>query len=123
MIDALPFKIGEIYAGFGECHGLLRDEGEHLTIEFQVQDSVAGVLKSKIRHVQIPLDEIVSLTLTKGWLGTSWLGVKVAIQTSRLETLKDVPGASQGRIELSIARKDVEAAEMFVAHFYDDRDA
>jgi hypothetical protein len=123
MIDALPFTIGEIYAGLGECHGLLRDEGEHLTIEFQVQDSIAGVLKSKVRQVQIPLDEIVSLTLTKGWLGTSWLGVKVVIKTSRLETVKGVPGASQGRVELGIGRKDVETAEIFVTHFYNNRDA
>ena len=120
MTDALPFTVSELYAGLGECHGLLRDDDDHLTLEFQVQDSLAGVLKSKVRHVQIPLDQVVSLTLTKGWLGTSWLGVKVVIQTSRLETLQDVPGASQGRVELSIARKDIEAAEMFVAHFYDD---
>lgn len=121
MIDALPFTISEVYAGLGECHGLLKDEGEHLTLEFQVRDSLAGVLKSKVRQVQIPLDEVVSLTLTKGWLGTSWLGVKVVIQTSRLEAVKDVPGASQGRVDLGIARKDVEAAEMFVAHFYDGK--
>jgi hypothetical protein len=36
-----------------------------------------------------------------------------------METLKDLPAMSQGRVELSVARKDRDAAERFVASLYE----
>ncbi len=116
-MNTVPFSL-EIYGGLGECKGLLKDETKHLSLEFQSQDTVAGVLKSDVKYVQIPLADLVSITLTKGWLGMNWMGVKIVIQTSNLETLKDVPGMSQGRIELSVAKKDAEDAEQFIDDFY-----
>jgi hypothetical protein len=120
MRNTVPFTIGNLYAGFGQCHGLLRDEGNHLDLEFQIQDKVAGILKSDVRRVQVALKDLFSVTLTKGWLGTSWLGIKIVIQANHMETLKDVPGMSQGRVELSISRKDREAAEKLVADLYEN---
>jgi hypothetical protein len=69
--------------------------------------------------VRIPLRDLVSVTLTKGWLGTTWLGVKIVLQAAQLEALQGMPGASQGRIELSVARKDRDAAERFVAGLHE----
>jgi hypothetical protein len=66
---------------------------------------------------------LVSVTLTKGWLGTTWLGVTIVIQAAKLETLRDVPRSSQGRVELSIARKDRDAAEKFVANLHESDEA
>ncbi len=119
MRNSVPFTIGNLYAGFGHCHGLLRDEGDHLDFEFQVQDKLAGIIKSDVRRVKVALKDLASVTLTKGWLGTSWLGTKIVIQAAHMETLKDGPGMSQGRVELSIARKDREAAERLVADLYE----
>src|SRR5262245_60903702 len=116
-MNMVPFTIGDLYGGFGECHGLLRDEGEQLCFEFQTKDSLAGLIKSRVREVRVPVKELVSVTLPKGWLGRSWLGVTMVIQATRLKTLKDVPGTTQGRVELSIARKDRDAAEQLVATF------
>lgn len=116
-MNAVPFTI-ELYGGLGQCDGLLRDEGKQLVMEFQIKDAVAGFIKTGVRRVQIPLNDLVSVTLTKGWLGTSWLGVKVVLQAARMETVKDVPGMNQGRIELSVARKNRDAAEQFVAGLY-----
>src|SRR5579871_2846436 len=113
-MNAVPFTI-ELYGGLGQCDGLLRDEGQQLVMEFQIKDSVAGLIKTNVRRVQIPLNDLVSVTLTKGWLGTSWLGVKVVLQATRMETVKDIPGMNQGRVELSVARKHRDAAEQFVA--------
>jgi hypothetical protein len=118
-MNMVPFTIGDLYGGLGECHGLLRDEGEHVCLEFQTQDSLAGVIKSRVQEVRAPVKDLVSVTLTKGWLGTTWLGVTIVIQAARLETLKDVPGVMQGRVELSIARKDRDAAERFVADLHE----
>lgn len=118
-MNMVPFTIGDLYGGLGECHGLLRDEGDHLGFEFQTQDSLAGLIRSSVKEVRAPLKELVSVTLTKGWLGTTWLGVTIVIQAARLETLKDVPGMNQGRVELSIARKDRDAAEKLVADLHE----
>jgi hypothetical protein len=118
-MNAVPFTLGHLYAGLGQCEGLLRDEGDNVCLEFQVKDAVAGIIKTGVRELRIPLKDLVSVTLTKGWLGNTWLGVKITLQAARLETLKDMPGASQGRLELSIARKDRDAAERFVAGLHE----
>ncbi len=118
-MNSVPFTV-KLYGGFGECQGLLRDEGEYITIEFQTVDTVAGILKSGIRQVRVPLKDLTAVTLTKGWLGTSWMGVTIVLQAARIETLKDVPGMIQGRVELSVARKDRDAAERFVADLHQD---
>jgi len=121
-MNTVPFTV-ETYAGFGKCEGLLRDEGEVVSLEFQIKDTVAGILKSGIKNVRVPLTELASVTITKGWLGTGWLGVTIVIQGTRMETLKDIPGMSMGRVELRIARKDRDAAERFVAGLHQTDDA
>ena len=113
-MNTVPFALDNVWGGFGEGGGLLHDEGTHLTLEFELKDGIFGTVKSGIRKIQVPFDDLVSVTMTKGWLGQSWLGVKIVIQTRRLETLNDVPGASQGKVELSIARKNMPLAEKFV---------
>jgi hypothetical protein len=122
-MNTVPFALDDVWGGFGEGAGLLHDEGTQLRLEFEVKDGVFGAIKSGLKQVIVPFDELVSVTLTKGWLGTGWLGVKIVIQTRRMEVLKDVPGASQGRIELSISRKNYAAAERFVADLHEIDDA
>jgi hypothetical protein len=39
------------------------------------------------------------------------------LQTMNVQLLDDLPAASQGRVKLKIARKDMEAAERFVEDF------
>ena len=116
-MNAVPFTI-DLFGGLGQCEGLLRDEGQHLTLEFQNVDTLAGIFKSGVREVRVPLKDLVSVTLTKGWLGTSWMGVTIVLQAARMETLQEVPGMSQGRVELSVARKDRDTAEQFVANLH-----
>lgn len=120
-MNAVPFSI-EFFGGLGRCEGLLQDDGDHVVLEFQNKDTVAGILKSAVRQVRVPLKDLVSVTLTKGWLGTSWLGVTIVLQAARMDTLKDVPGMSQGRIELKVARKNRDVAEKFVAGLHQEEE-
>lgn len=113
-MNAVPFTV-EVYAGFGQCEGLLSDDGDAVALEFQIADNIARVLKTDVRQVRIPLKDLASVSLKKGWFGMSWMGVKIVLQAARMDVLKDVPGMVQGQVELSIARKDREAAERFVA--------
>jgi hypothetical protein len=118
-MDTIPFTLSDVFAGFGDGEGLLRNEGAHLALEYQVKDGIFGLLKGDLKVVLIPIDEVVSVTLTKGWFGTRW-GVKIVIQCDGMDIVRDIPSASQGRLELCIAAKDVEAAEAFVYYLYDE---
>jgi hypothetical protein len=120
-MNSVPFMLGELYQGFAKGHGLIRDEGDGLCLEFQVQDAVVGLIKGDIRQVRIPLADLASVSLERRWFG---LSTYLVIQGTRMEAVKDVPGMEQGRLVLGIARKDREAAAKFVAelHVPEDHD-
>jgi hypothetical protein len=115
-MNTVPVDLGDMYQGFASGHGLIRDEGNHVCLEFQVQDAVVGLIKSGINEVRIPLADIASVALERTWFG---LGTKLVIQLARMEPLKDVPGITQGRLVLGVARKDRDAAAAFVAALND----
>lgn len=121
-MNAVPFTL-EISSGFRKCEGLLRDEGDAVTLEFQMKHNSSGVIKTDVFRVRAPLKDLDSVRLVKGWFGPSWLGAKIVLQASNMKVLKDVPNMLQGRVELSIARKDRKAAERFVAGLYEDAEA
>jgi hypothetical protein len=68
-MNAVPFELGYVYQGFASGNGLLRDEDQHLCLEFQVQDAVVGLIKSGITQLRIPIADLASVTLEKSWFG------------------------------------------------------
>jgi len=116
-MNVVPFYSDEVYGGLGRCNGLLKDAGDALIIEIQVQDNFVGILKSAVTEIRVPIEDVASLDLTNGWLG-SGLGVKFVLQTSKVDILDPIPFASQGRVELGIARRDVDEAKQFMEEFH-----
>lgn len=121
-MNTVPFTLDNLWAGIGKGEGLLRDEGTHLCLEYQLKDNLLGILKGGFRQVRVPLQDLVSVKLTKGWFGQKWAGVTIVIQAARMDVLQELPGASQGRIELGIAAKDHAAAEKLVADLHQEDD-
>jgi hypothetical protein len=121
-MNTVPFKLSHVFGGFAEGNGLLRNDGTHLTLEYQVKDGIIGAIKSDVKKLCIPFEEVVSVTLNKGWFGTNW-GVKLVIQLAHLDLVEDMPGADQGRIELKIAARDHEVAEEFVYRLHENVEA
>ena len=111
-MNAVPFELDDVYHGLAACHGIIRDDGDFVCLEFQVQDAVIGLVKSDVQRTRIPLDELASVDLKTSWFG---LVNKLVIQVSSMDSVKDVPGMTQGRLVLKIARKDRDTAERFVA--------
>jgi hypothetical protein len=107
--------LSDLYQGFAKGHGLIHDDGDCLCLEYQVQDTVVGLVKTGIRKVRIPLTDLVSVALERRWFG---LSTQLVIQVARMEAVKDVPGMEQGRLVLGIARKDREAAAKFVSELH-----
>jgi hypothetical protein len=110
-MSAIPFLIDDACGGFAHCHGLIRDEGETLVIEFQTQDAIAGVIKTEVREARIPLKEIAGITLHQSWFGFS---NKLALQLASMKQVTSLPGMRQGKILLPIARVDRDAAQRLV---------
>jgi hypothetical protein len=102
--DCVPFTV-EAFGGFAEAHGLMRLEGNALVLEFQLQDSILNVLRSDVREVRIPLEEIEAITFKRGWLRA-----KFTIKTYKVRTLKEVPGSDKGEVTLHIRHKDRQKA-------------
>ena len=112
---SVPFTIPHLYGCLAECHGLLRGEGNHLVLEFQVQDNIFGWIRGSPKVVRLPLSELESVELRRGWFRDS----NLVIAAKSLASVAALPGSRQGRIELRIAKKDKPAAEQFVSSAYE----
>ena len=110
-MNAVPFLINSVYGGLGECHGLLKQEGKFLILEFQIQDSVVNVLKSGVKCVEIPLADVARILLRRRWFG---LSNSLEVQLSRLDLVEQVPSMKQGLLTLSIRRRDVPLAKTLI---------
>jgi hypothetical protein len=112
-MNAVPVSLGYQYGGLAYSDGILRDEGDHLVLEYQTKEAVVGdMLKSSVREARIPRDVLSSVTLRHTWLG---LKTELVIQTTRMEFVANVPGMTRGQLVLGVARRDRPAAEKLVA--------
>lgn len=101
----IPFH-HDVNQGFAEAQGLIHIKKDSLVLEFEVQDAFGGFIKSDLKEIIIPFDEIESLAYKKGF----W-GAKVLIEGNSMRTFEDVPGSEQGRCQLKIKRKHRDQAE------------
>lgn len=115
---SVPFTITSLYAGLGQCHGMVYDEGDSLRFEYQIKDSISGMIKSAVKQVRVPVTAIESVQLVKGWLGSRWAGVRIVLQSISMDAFKDIPGMSHGKIELSVTKANAPMAEAFVEGLY-----
>jgi hypothetical protein len=113
LMNAVAVSLGSQYGGFAEGEGMLRDEGGHLVLEYQIKEALfGGVLKSHVHDVRIPRDTISSATLRKTWLG---LKTELVIQTTTMRPIAEIPGMSRGQLVLGVAESDRPAAEKLIA--------
>ncbi len=107
---AVQFEIPNVNHGFQVASGLLKLEGEHLILEFQVKDAFFEVIKSDVEEVAIPLRDLQSVEYKKGWFSA-----KIILEASSLRALDGLPGADQGECKLKIKRKERKEAEKLVS--------
>lgn len=117
-VRSVPFTIGSLYAGLGQCHGMVYDEGDFFRFEFQIKDTISGMIKTNVKQVRIPVTKIVSAELVKGWFRTHRSNAKIVLQASSLDAFQDIPGMSHGKVELSVSPINVPLAEAFVEGLY-----
>ncbi len=116
LMSAVSVSIGfPSVLPLAKCEGLLRIEDGDLVLEYQTKDAVVGILKSDVREARIPRDMLASVTIRKE--GLFGFGTKVVIYTTRMQPVPgtDIPGMTQGRLVLEVARENAPAAEKLVA--------
>ncbi|GAB1537534.1 hypothetical protein NUACC21_01790 [Scytonema sp. NUACC21] len=106
---SLPFSMMNVYQGFAEANGIAKASEAGLLLEFQIKDGLVGVLKSDIKEVTIPIQEIFSVELQVIWFIT-----RLIIRTKSMVTVSDVPGNKAGQITLWIAPKHRQVARELV---------
>ncbi len=109
-IHRVPFSIRQIYGGLAKAKGILRFDGKTVSMEFEVKDDVLGVIRSGVRNVDFPLEELVDVRLNSAWLQ----GPEIILRTDRLDAVQGVPSSEHGRVRLRVAREDAETAEQVV---------
>jgi hypothetical protein len=102
----VPFSIPDLYGGFGEADGMAEVGEDALVLRFQVKDSWVRLLKSGVKEVRVPLEEIASADLKSGPFRTI-----LTVVTNDFAAASSVPGSKHGRIKLRIAREGREAAK------------
>ncbi|HQR42566.1 MAG TPA: hypothetical protein PLX97_07770, partial [Gemmatales bacterium] len=113
----VPFTVLNQRAGHKECRGMLYDEVSLLRLEYQL-DPHDEQHRAEMKQVSIPVGDILSVYLMKGWLKSNWVGVKIVMQMTKPERFKDIPGFQQGRLELSVSKANAPLAEAFVYGLY-----
>jgi len=108
-MESLPFSISDVYEGWADVEGVARCEDEVLILEFQTQDSLVGLLKSKVKTIQIPLQALAAIHFQQK-LFTAF----VTLRVHSMRLVQDIPGSCQGEGRLHVARKHRKVAHAFV---------
>lgn len=109
-MSSLPFSFSDVHGGFAEADGLLVLTTDAIVLEYQIKDIFTGAIKSDVKKVTLPFEQIEDVEFR-----TNFLRTDITIQTNSLELVQDVPDAKQGRVRLKISRKHRKEAAA-VAH-------
>lgn len=102
---SIPIKLSDSFEGFAESKGLLLLKNGKVIIQFQTKDAILGMVKSDLKTVEIPLENLIEISYKK-----SIFGNKLILLVDNLSFVEQLPSSDSNEIVLSIARKDIETA-------------
>lgn len=101
------------------CTGMLYRDVNELCFDLKLTDTSIG-FGTIPRRVSIPVDELQSIELKKGWQSREWKGITIVVRTNLAHSMREMPGAQQGRVELSISSANSLLADAFVHELFLD---
>jgi hypothetical protein len=108
-MQSVPFTIdpelADIRKGWISIGGVLRVEPGHLVLEYRT--SMVTLEPSDITTRSIPLDDLIHVEYRRGVFSA-----KVILQAKSLTVFDGIPGCSEDRLVLSIARRDRPTAKL-----------
>jgi hypothetical protein len=102
---SIPIKLSDSFEGFAESKGLLLLKNGAIIIQFQTKDAILGMVKSDLKNVDIPLENLIEISYKK-----SIFGNKLILLVDNLSFVELLPSSDSNEIVLSIARKDIDTA-------------
>lgn len=102
---SIPIKLSDSFEGFAESKGLLLLKNGAIIIQFQTKDAILGMVKSDLKNVDIPLENLIEISYKK-----SIFGNKLILLVDNLSFVEQLPSSDSNEIVLSIARKDIDTA-------------
>ncbi|MBE0645334.1 MAG: hypothetical protein IH600_14725 [Bacteroidetes bacterium] len=108
---SIPFTLPEVYQGLAAAHGRIYVDDSGLRLEYRVEDAVFGVIKSRVRDLRIPFEEIDDIQFLDRWYRRRFV-----VQLHSLKLLADFPNSKSGRIVLKIARAQRLRMREFCSH-------
>lgn len=105
----IPFEL-DVYEGLAECQGILYLKENSLVMEFQTKDSLFGVIKSKIKKINLSVRDIINVDYKKSIFKT-----RLSFFTKSLIVAEKFPGAQKGEISIKLQKKDREKCECLVS--------
>ena len=110
-MDTIPFRC-DSHGGCGEVKGLARLDEFGLELQFSTRDAVFGVIKSDMRSLRIPLDSLLSVRFSAGFL---WLMPSIELRVRDLKVLEGLPESEEGRVKLRVKFAERHDARSFVS--------
>ena len=107
---SIPFTFPDTYGGLAEADGIARFDGHSLILEFQVKDAVFGLVKSEVKEVMLPIDEIANIDFKRG----KFRG-QITIRTHSVSAVEEIPEQKGGEFVISIKRKHRDEGEEFAS--------
>ncbi len=108
MLYSIPFSFPEAYGGLAEADGIARFDGKTLTLEFQVKDAVFGVVKSAVKEVILPIEQIAAVSFKRKTF-------RALIDIRSHKVHHELPVQKGGEFTIVIKRKYREEGEEFAS--------
>ena len=108
--EAIPFESVDYNHGLQVAKGLLKLAKDGIDLEYQVQDSFVGLIKSDVKSLHLDYEDLDSINFKKGWFSG-----KITLKTSSMRTLQDLPGNDLGECKLKVKRKHRDEAQNVIS--------
>ena len=108
---SLPFRIKGVFEGLAESNGLLILSGNELKIQIQTKDQLVGLIKTNVKEINIPLEQVEEVIFKK-----SIFGNKLTLRVADMNIVKDIPRQNSGVITASIDKTNLNAALDFASN-------
>lgn len=107
---SVPVEISNINHGLQVAKGLLKVKEDGLHLEFEVEDSFLGIIKSGVKTETISYRNLEDIRFEKGW----WNG-KIILEGASMKVFETFPGSEQGRLKLTVKRSNRNDAQNAVS--------
>lgn len=95
--------------GLSDCSGMLFIEDDKLIVEYQNSDSILGLWSSKVKEIEVPLNEIRRARLQQKFWNSEF-----TIQSKSMKTFRKLPCEISGTFSFTVEKRSQKAAEALV---------